>query len=150
MKIPESYLDMAVQCFRGRSWDVGEQMDHGGSIGTYLQRPESGCGEEESILHLPDDIWLSILSYLSIQDVVRYAGEYAASTEYALHRCEASCSMLRGLIVYYGVYKSILDRICRRKRINNYMLLPVGLSRTRTELEISAYYKRRLYLYTNK
>ena len=58
--------------------------------------------------------------------------------------------MLRNLIVHYGVYKAILDRICRRKRINNYMVLPETLRSSRSEQEINAYYKSRLYYYTNK
>ena len=61
-----------------------------------------------------------------------------------------SCSMLQGLIVHYGVYKAMLDRICRRKKINNYMVLPETLRSSRTEQETSAYYKSRLYHYTNK
>ena len=60
------------------------------------------------------------------------------------------CSTLHNLIVSYGVYKRMLDRICRRKRINNYMLMPEMVRRTKTEVEISQYYKRRLYHYTNK
>ena len=50
----------------------------------------------------------------------------------------------------YGVYKTILDRICKRKGINNYMVMPERLRRGKTEEEISAYYKSRLYNYTNK
>ena len=61
-----------------------------------------------------------------------------------------SCSVLRDVVVYYGVYKGMLDRICRRKRINNYMELPEKVRISKTELETSAYYKRRLYHYTNK
>ena len=61
-----------------------------------------------------------------------------------------SCSMLRDVIIYYGVYKSMLDRICKRKRINNYMVMPDMVRRLKTEQEISAYYKRRLYQYTYK
>ena len=61
-----------------------------------------------------------------------------------------SCSMLRDCIVYYGVYRRMLDRMCWKKRINNYMLLPETLRRSKTELETSQYYKRRLYQYTNK
>jgi hypothetical protein len=61
-----------------------------------------------------------------------------------------SCSMLRDVIIYYGVYKSMLDRICKRKRINNYMVMPDMVRRVKTEQEISAYYKRRLYQYTYK
>ena len=65
-------------------------------------------------------------------------------------RCEMVCSTLHNLIVSYGVYKRILDRICRRKRINNYMVMPEMVRRTKTEMEISQYYKIRLYHYTNK
>ena len=61
-----------------------------------------------------------------------------------------SCRRVRDLIVYYGVYKAMLDRICRRKRINNYMVMPDTVRRLKTEQEISAYYKRRLYQYTYK
>ena len=61
-----------------------------------------------------------------------------------------SCSRMRDLIVYYGVYKAMLDRICRRKRINNYMVLPETVRRNKSEEETSAYYKDRLYQYTNK
>eukprot|EP00090_Calanus_glacialis_P045430 TRINITY_DN8425_c0_g1_i2.p1 TRINITY_DN8425_c0_g1~~TRINITY_DN8425_c0_g1_i2.p1 ORF type:complete len:103 (-),score=31.05 TRINITY_DN8425_c0_g1_i2:101-409(-) len=61
-----------------------------------------------------------------------------------------SCSMLRDVIIYYGVYKGMLDRICKRKRINNYMVMPDTVRRLKTEQEISAYYKRRLYQYTYK
>ena len=61
-----------------------------------------------------------------------------------------SCSMMRDLVVYYGVYKAMLDNICRRKKINNYMMLPETVRMTKTELETSAYYKGRLYQYTNK
>ena len=77
MKVPESYKGLATNCFKGRSWDVDNPSEHVGNIGTYLQLPESGCDEEEycwNILQLPDDVWLSILSYLSILDVGRYAG----------------------------------------------------------------------------
>ena len=153
MKVPESYRGLATRCFRGKSWDVDNLAEHGGSIGTYLQLPESGCEEEEycwNILQLPDDILLSILSYLSILDVGRYAGYSKLFFTDKNARCEASCSMLRYLIVYYGVYKGILDKICRRKRINNYMVLPVVISRDMTVLETRAYYKRRLYQYTYK
>ena len=61
-----------------------------------------------------------------------------------------SCSMLRDVIIYYGVYKSMLDRICKRKRINNYMVMPDMVRRLKTEQEISDYYRRRLYQYTYK
>eukprot|EP00090_Calanus_glacialis_P045429 TRINITY_DN8425_c0_g1_i1.p1 TRINITY_DN8425_c0_g1~~TRINITY_DN8425_c0_g1_i1.p1 ORF type:complete len:103 (-),score=28.83 TRINITY_DN8425_c0_g1_i1:101-409(-) len=61
-----------------------------------------------------------------------------------------SCSMLRDVIIYYGVYKGMLDRICKRKRINNYMVMPDTVRRLKTEQEISAYYRRRLYQYTYK
>ena len=61
-----------------------------------------------------------------------------------------SCSMLRDVIIYYGVYKGMLDRICKRKGINNYMVMPDTVRRLKTEQEISAYYRRRLYQYTYK
>ena len=60
------------------------------------------------------------------------------------------CSRLRNLTIYYAVYKGMLDKICRRKRINNYMVLPETVRSSKTEQEISAYYKSRLYHYTNK
>ena len=49
-----------------------------------------------------------------------------------------SCSMMRDLVVYYGVYKAMLDNICRRKKINNYMILPETVRMTKSELETSA------------
>jgi len=66
------------------------------------------------------------------------------------NRSTSEYSTLHNLIVSYGVYKRILDRICRRKRINNYMVMPEMVRRTKTEMEISQYYKIRLYHYTNK
>ena len=47
--------------------------------------------------------------------------------------------MLRDVIIYYGVYKGMLDRICKRKRINNYMVMPDTVRRLKTEQEISKY-----------
>ena len=58
--------------------------------------------------------------------------------------------MMRDLIVHYRVYKGMLDRICRRKKINNYMEMPETVRRTKDDDEESAYYKRRLYNYNNK
>ena len=57
---------------------------------------------------------------------------------------------MRELTIQYGVYKGMLDRICRRKKINNYMVLPETVRTRMTEQETSAYYKRRLYHYNNK
>ena len=74
MKIPEGYIGLATRCFRGKSWDVPANTDQVSCIGTYLQKTERDPQEEEAcynILQLPDDIWLVILSHLSIRDVAR-------------------------------------------------------------------------------
>lgn len=87
------------------------------------------------LLQLPDDILLVLLDYLPLEDLLR---------------CEQVCLVLREVVQLYGVYKVRLDTICRRKRINNYMELSQRARESRTGEEVSAYYKVRLYHYTNK
>ena len=60
---------------------------------------------------------------------------------------ESTSSLLRCLIIHYGVYKARLDKIFRLKRLNNYMVLSEAAGREKTGLEISGYYKYRLYQY---
>eukprot|EP00092_Neocalanus_flemingeri_P039226 GFUD01042703.1.p1 GENE.GFUD01042703.1~~GFUD01042703.1.p1 ORF type:complete len:181 (+),score=56.07 GFUD01042703.1:187-729(+) len=140
MTTDRNYLGLARRYFRGKSWEVKIRSSYLPSSYRYLPDREEEEGQTClsaccNILHLPDDVWLGILSSLQILDIVR---------------CEMSCTMLQDLIVYYGVYKARLDMICRRKRINNYMVLPETVRTGKTEQEISAYYKSRLYHYTNK
>ena len=118
------------------------------------------------LLQLPDDILLILLDYLPLEDLIRYliSGLQVFSSGC---RCEQVCLVLREVVQLYGVYKVRLDTICRRKRINNYMELsqrwqdwilifllfhPISsrARESRTGEEVSAYYKVRLYHYTNK
>lgn len=100
-----------------------------------LHAQQAECLPASLLLQLPDDILLLIIQYLPLEDMISW---------------EQVCFRLRDLMVQYGVYKSRLDSICRRKRINNYMELCERAKETRTEEEVSAYYKVRLYHYTNK
>merc|ERR1711936_26962 len=59
---------------------------------------------QRSILYLPEDILLLVLKYLSPKDLISL---------------ERTCSLIRGLIVQYNVYKTRLDKIFRLKRLNN-------------------------------
>eukprot|EP00092_Neocalanus_flemingeri_P078818 GFUD01098104.1.p1 GENE.GFUD01098104.1~~GFUD01098104.1.p1 ORF type:complete len:180 (+),score=58.14 GFUD01098104.1:156-695(+) len=139
MKTQGNYLGLARRYFLGKSWEV--KMSGSGSYRYLPDREEESQTSQtclsawSNILQLPGDVWLGILSSLQMQDIVR---------------CEMSCTVLHDLIVHYGVYKGRLDMICRRKRINNYMVLPETVRSGKTEQEISAYYKSRLYHYTNK
>merc|ERR1712215_290180 len=89
--------------------------------------------EQTSILYLPEDILLLILQYLPPKDLISL---------------EKTCSLIRGLIVQYNVYKTRLDKIFRFKRLNNYMALSEAACREKTAKDVSGYYKYRLYKYT--
>ena len=42
-------------------------------------------------------------------------------------RCELVSRKIRNTILHYSIYRRILDRKCRMKGINNYMIIPGNL-----------------------
>jgi hypothetical protein len=86
-------------------------------------KQETGRHGHSALLALPDDSLLLVLRLLPLQDLVRSAPSLRTGESWVC-RCEQVCSGLREVVVQYGLYKARLDSICRRKRINNYMVLP--------------------------
>jgi len=108
---------------------------------TQVENPSSGFILSKKYLpsrnlaELPDDILAILFEYLLPADIIR---------------CELVCRRFRSLIVEYSIYKVLLDSICKRKKINNYMALSCRAKEVKTQEERSQYYKYRLYHYTNK
>ena len=74
MKPQSNYLGLARRYFRVKSWDVKSRKEDKSRTGSYLylaateKEMDQGCS---NILHLPDEVWLGILSHLQLVDVVR-------------------------------------------------------------------------------
>jgi len=85
-----------------------------------------------NILDLPEELLVNILEYLDILEIIK---------------CERVCRSFLGVIINLSVYRGILDRKCRLRNINNYMIIPTDLRAEMTASECSEYYKKRLYHY---
>jgi len=101
--------------------------------GKELLEQRKDCGP--TLLDLPEDIFLLIFRYLPPKDLVSL---------------ECSSAWLRGLIVYYSVYKTRLDLILIKKRLNNYMVLSEAACKDKSMEDISGYYKTRLCHYIHR
>lgn len=132
-KVSTSYLGLITGYLRTKTLEEGRKDGHEQLLVPTLQLSESVS--ECLLIHLPDDILLLLLQYLPLSELISW---------------EQVCTRLRDLMVQYGVYKTRLDLICRRKKINNYMELSDRARESRSGHEVSAYYKVRLYHYTNK
>jgi len=104
----------------------------------YVKPNSSLCYNEDSIeetfpiLNLPNEVIGCILEFLDVLDIVR---------------CEKSSKQLSGIIIQMNIYKRKLDRECEVKGINNYMKIPLHISKQMSDEEENIYYKKRLYHY---
>ena len=75
MKPQSNYVGLARRYFRRKSWDVKSSVEEESMTGSYLylaaREKEMDHILFSSILQLPDDIWVGILSYLQLVDVFR-------------------------------------------------------------------------------
>jgi len=127
-KYTPSYLGLVSGYLKTKGWEDSNEP-------VLLNAQQAESLGFSILLQFPDDILLMIFQYLPLEDLIS---------------CEQLCTRLRYLMVHYGVYKSRLDSICKRKKINNYMQLSERAKERKTRPEISSYYKVRLYHYTNK
>jgi len=130
------YLHIVSRYLRGVSvLDYDEERSIRLHSQHYNQYGDQKYQQTTHFTYLPDDTLAIIFKYLPPKDVIS---------------CELVCRQFRDIIIHYNIYKSMLDSICRRKRINNYMVLSDKARQGKTSQERSAYYKTRLYHYTNK